>query len=86
MKIGKSDWCKPSKNCGGTTWAISTGLFAKTNPAENYKGIKLYNYKTINPRLPEPLFVTRLPKEVVTITSQDICCKAFDSYDFDTGG
>ena len=41
---------------------------------------------SINPNLPQPFFVTRLPKRVVTIPSLDFCCKASDSYDFGTGG
>ena len=41
----------------------------------------------LNPRLPEPFFVTRLPKGgVVTTPSQDFCYKTSDYYDFGTGG
>ena len=42
----------------------------------------------VNRRLPEPFFVTRLPKGegLVTTPSVDFRCKASDSYAFGTGG
>ena len=39
-----------------------------------------------NPRLPEPFFVTRLPKGGVTTPSLDFRYWASDSYDFGTRG
>ena len=44
------------------------------------------NNNLLNPRLPEPFFVTRQPKWVVTTPSLDFYCKATGSYDFGTGG
>ena len=50
------------------------------------KNLQTSLFVIINPRLPEPFFVTRLLKGVVTTPSLDFCCKASDSYDFGTGG
>ena len=45
-------------------------------------GVKMMIY---NPLLPEPFFVTHLPKGGSYTPSLDFCCKASDSYDFSTG-
>ena len=42
-------------------------------------------YRSLNPSLPEPFFVTRQPKGR-TKPSVDFCCKESYSYDFGTGG
>ena len=46
----------------------------------------ILDWKGINSRLPEPIFVTRLPKRVVTNPSLEFSCRASDSYYFGIEG